>query len=71
MADGNKPSGGYLMCLYCAAKMEDGYELEPMGPVMLGTCEWCGKQTVVREFRAYKKSARPEGRAGDQEIGGA
>lgn len=70
MAGERKPKGSLPLCLYCAARMEDGYELEPVGPVTLGTCGNCGKQTVVRSFRAYKKSARPEGRAGDQESGG-
>lgn len=67
---GNKPRGGFLLCLYCAAKMEDAYELKPVGPVTLGTCEWCGNQTIIQKLRAYKKSARPEGRAGDQKSGG-
>lgn len=70
MAGERKPKGSLPLCLYCAARMEDGYELEPVGPVTLGACGHCGKQTVVRSFRAYKKSARPEGRAGDQESGG-
>ena len=65
MAEGKKLKDSTKLCLYCAVRMEDGYELEPVGPVTLGTCGWCGKQTIVREFWAWKKRTRPEGRAGN------
>lgn len=71
MADG---SGNEAMklCVYCAAKMEDGKRLEALGPVQMGQCAGCGRNTPVRVFTVRgRKKARPEGRAGDQEIGGA
>lgn len=63
MADG-RGNEAMKLCVYCAAKMEDGKSLEALGPVQMGQCAGCGRNTPVRVFTVRGRKKSPPGGAG-------
>lgn len=48
----DKKKGGFQrrLCIYCAVKFDEGFDLKEISEETFDKCEECGKKSVVRDF---------------------
>lgn len=48
----DKKKGGFQrrLCIYCAVKFDEGFDMEEINGAGFDKCDECGKKSVVKDF---------------------
>lgn len=38
------------LCVYCAVKFDDGFDMEEINEARFDQCDECGKKSIVKDF---------------------